>query len=163
MSRMRLSSLQLQVNLKSSAMLDISELARQSGIAASKIRYYEEVGLIRSVGRKGLRRVFEPEVVSRLSLIALGQVAGFSLAEIREMLGSDRHPDIDREQLGAKADFLDHRIKELSALRDGLRHAMNCTAPSHLECPTFQRLMRIALTRQAGRGSQLKKVSARRK
>lgn len=144
-------------------MLDISELSRQSGIAASKIRYYEEVGLIRSVGRKGLRRVFESEVLSRLSLIALGQVAGFSLAEIREMLGPEGQPSIDRDRLGAKADILDRRIKELSALRDGLRHVMTCTAPSHLECPTFQRLMRIALKRQAVRKHGQQKNHAKRK
>lgn len=144
-------------------MLDISELSRQSGIAASKIRYYEEIGLIQSVGRKGLRRVFEPEVLSRLSLIALGQIAGFSLAEIREMLGPKGQPSIDRDMLGAKADILDRRIKELSVLRDGLRHVMTCTAPSHLECPTFQRLMRIALTRQAVRRRGQQKNHAKRK
>tara|TARA_R110002020_G_scaffold159853_1_gene344028 strand:- start:37 stop:693 length:657 start_codon:yes stop_codon:yes gene_type:complete len=129
-------------------MLDISQLSRKSRIPASKLRYYEEVGLIRSVGRNGLRRVFETDVLTRLSLIALGQVAGFSLAEIREMLGSERQPEIDRDMVGAKADLLDRRIKELTALREGLCHVVTCSAPSHLECPTFQRLMRIGLTRQ---------------
>ena len=133
-------------------MLDISEVSRQSGVAASKLRYYEEIGLIRSIGRSGLRRVFAADVLSRLSLIALGQAAGFSLAEIGDMLGPEGNPDIDRERLGAKADALDRRIKQLSAIRDGLRHAMTCTAPRHLECPTFQRLMRIALARQSARG-----------
>ncbi|MGO2392138.1 MAG: helix-turn-helix domain-containing protein [Halomonas sp.] len=160
---MKRSSLLLQVNLKSSAVLDISELSRKSGIPASKLRYYEEVGLIRSVGRNGLRRVFETNVLTRLSLIALGQVAGFSLAEIREMLDSERRPEIDREMVGAKADLLDRRIKELTALRDGLRHVVTCKAPSHLECPTFQRFMRIAQTRQALRGRDQKKASTRGK
>ncbi|MDT8895887.1 helix-turn-helix domain-containing protein [Halomonas sp. I1] len=132
-------------------MLDISELSRKSGVPASKLRYYEEVGLIRSVGRKGLRRVFDDAVLPRLALIALGQAAGFSLAEIRDMLGEERRPRIDRDMLSDKADALDRHIEELSALRDGLRHAASCTAPSHLECPTFQRLMRIALARQGTR------------
>lgn len=132
-------------------MLDISELSRKSDVPASKLRYYEEVGLIRSVGRKGLRRVFDDSVPPRLALIALGQAAGFSLAEIRDMLGEDRRPRIDRDMLSDKADALDRHIEELSALRDGLRHAASCTAPSHLECPAFQRLMRIALARQGTR------------
>ncbi|WP_275285900.1 helix-turn-helix domain-containing protein [Halomonas elongata] len=132
-------------------MLDISELSRKSDVPASKLRYYEEVGLIRSVGRKGLRRVFDDSVLPRLALIALGQAAGFSLAEIRDMLGEERRPRIDRDMLSDKADALDRHIQELSALRDGLRHAASCTAPSHLECPTFQRLMRIALARQGTR------------
>ncbi|MBB3139379.1 helix-turn-helix domain-containing protein [Halomonas organivorans] len=138
-------------------MLDISELARKSGVPASKLRYYEEVGLIRSVGRKGLRRVFDDRVLPRLSLVALGQAAGFSLAEIRDMLGQEGTPSIDRDMLSAKADSLDRHIKELSALRDGLRHAASCTAPSHLECPTFQRLMRIALARQGATKRDLKR------
>ncbi|HBS82466.1 helix-turn-helix domain-containing protein [Vreelandella alkaliphila] len=138
-------------------MLDISELSRKSGIPASKLRYYEEVGLIRSVGRNGLRRVFETSVLTRLSLIALGQVAGFSLAEMRDMLGTQRQPEIDREAVSAKADLLDRHINELTALRDGLRHVATCTAPSHLECPTFQRLMRLALARQTGRRPEQKK------
>ncbi|MBT2785510.1 MULTISPECIES: helix-turn-helix domain-containing protein [unclassified Halomonas] len=144
-------------------MIDISELSRKSGIPASKLRYYEEVGLIRSVGRNGLRRVFETDVLTRLSLIALGQVAGFSLTEMREMLGSERQPEIDRDMVSTKADLLDRRIKELTALRDGLRHVVTCEAPSHLECPTFQRLMRIAQTRQAMRGREQKKPLTGRK
>lgn len=139
-------------------MLDISELSRKSGIPASKLRYYEEVGLIQSVGRNGLRRVFSSDVLTRLSLIALGQVAGFTLAEIREMLGSERQPEIDRDMVSAKADILDRRIKELTALRDGLRHVVICPAPSHLECPTFQKLMRTALTRQAAQGARRKRL-----
>jgi DNA-binding transcriptional MerR regulator len=59
--------------------MDIAEVARRSGLPASTLRFYDETGLIRSVGRKGLRRLFEPAVLERLSLIALGRNAGFSL------------------------------------------------------------------------------------
>ncbi|WP_447926523.1 helix-turn-helix domain-containing protein [Vreelandella sp. EE27] len=142
-------------------MLDITELSRESGVAASKLRYYEEVGLIRSVGRNGLRRVFDTSVRTRLSLIALAQTAGFSLTEIRDMFGDEGRPQVDRDKVSAKADQLDHHIKEMTALRDGLRHVANCTATSHLDCPTFQRLMRIAQTRQAAKPGGQKKAKAR--
>ncbi|APZ51778.1 helix-turn-helix domain-containing protein [Salipiger abyssi] len=132
-------------------MLDIAEVARQSGIPASTLRYYEEQGLIRSAGRRGLRRIFEPDVLTRLSLISLGQIAGFSLAEIAEILRDHEAPAIARERLLDKADALDLRIRELTALRDGLRHTARCTAPSHLECPSFRRLMRVALAHAARR------------
>ena len=46
----------------------------------------------------------------------------------------------------AKADELDRRIRRLGAMRDGLRHAAQCRAPSHQECPTFQRIVRAAAT-----------------
>ncbi|WP_373049794.1 helix-turn-helix domain-containing protein [Thalassovita aquimarina] len=132
-------------------MMDIAEVARKSGIPASTLRYYEEKGLIQAAGRRGLRRIFEPDILTRLSLISLGQIAGFTLSEIAEMLRYEDKPRIEHRKLREKADQLDLRIKELTALRDGLRHVANCTAPSHLECPSFRRLMRTALARYAKR------------
>ncbi|WPB79607.1 helix-turn-helix domain-containing protein [Archangium violaceum] len=124
--------------------LDITEVARRSGVPASTLRFYEEKGLIASIGRRGLRRLFEPGVLERLALIALGRAAGFSLDEIALMFAPDGRPRIDRRMLEAKAEELDRKIRELSAMRDGLRHAAACPAPSHMECPTFRRIVRAA-------------------
>ncbi len=125
-------------------MLDISEVAKHSGLPASALRFYEEKGLILSIGRRGLRRLFAADVLERLALIALGRTAGFSLDEIALMIGLDGRPQIDRQQLSDKADELDRSIRNLTAMRDGLRHASQCSAPSHLECPKFRRLMGLA-------------------
>ena len=127
--------------------MDITEVARRSGIPASTLRFYEEKGLIASVGRRGLRRVFRPEVLDRLALIALGRAAGFSLEEIAPMLER-----IDRRRLAAKADQLDAQVRRLGAVRDALRHAAVCPAPSHMQCPTFRRLLRAA-GKRARRGA----------
>ncbi len=124
--------------------MDIAEVARRSGVPASTLRFYEEKKLIASVGRQGLRRTFDPRVLERLALIALGRSAGFSLDEIAGMFAADGRPKIDRRALAAKAEELDGTIRKLSAMRDGLRHAAVCPAPSHLECPTFRRLLRAA-------------------
>jgi DNA-binding transcriptional MerR regulator len=124
--------------------LDIAEVARRSGLPASTLRFYEEKGLIASIGRRGLRRAFDARVLERLALIALGQASGFSLDEIARMFAPDGKPRIDRASLTAKADELDRTIRRLSAMRDGLRHAAVCKAPSHLECEHFRRLMRLA-------------------
>lgn len=124
--------------------LDINEVARHSGVPASTLRFYEEKGLITSVGRRGLRRVFSRSVLERLALITLGGAAGFSLDEIARMFTADGRPRIDRELLAAKAEELDATICKLTAMRDGLRHAAACPAPSHMECPTFRRLLRAA-------------------
>jgi DNA-binding transcriptional MerR regulator len=128
--------------------MDITEVAKQSGVPASTLRFYEEKGLIRSTGRSGLRRTFDPKVLERLALIALGGAAGFSLEEIKRMFAPDGRVRIDRQLLSAKADTLDRTIRQLTAMRDGLRHAAACPAPSHLECPTFRRLMRTAIARR---------------
>nr|WP_240549269.1 helix-turn-helix domain-containing protein [Halomonas antri] len=132
--------------------MDIADVARRSGLPPSTLRYYEEKGLVRSVGRNGLRRLFAENVLERLSLIALGQHAGFSLDEIGGMLGTKGGPDINRAQLMAKADELDRTIRHLTAMRDGLRHAAACPAPSHMQCPTFRRLLRHATRPPRQRG-----------
>jgi len=131
--------------------MDITEVARASGVPASTLRFYEEKGLIASTGRRGLRRVFNPSVMDRLALIALGRAAGLSLDEIALMFAPDGRPRIDRQLLSAKADELDSTIRRMGAMRDGLRHAAACKAPSHLECPTFRRLLRAAAAGVIGR------------
>ena len=123
---------------------------QRSGVPASTLRFYEEKGLITSIGRRGLRRVFNPSVLERLALIALGRAAGFSLEEIALMFGPDGRPHIDRQMLAAKAEELDSTIRELSAMRDSLRHAAACPAPSHMACPTFRRLLRAAASGALG-------------
>jgi DNA-binding transcriptional MerR regulator len=97
--------------------------------------------LIASIGRRGLRRLFDAGVLERLALIALGRTAGFSLDEIAPMFAPDGRLRINRRALAAKADELDKTIRRLSAVRDGLRHAAACPAPSHMECPTFRRIL----------------------
>jgi DNA-binding transcriptional MerR regulator len=123
--------------------MDIAEVARVSGLPASTLRFYEEKGLIQSNGRQGLRRLYSADVIERLALISLGRSAGFSLDEIGEMF-TPEGPDIDRTLLLAKADEMDRKIRELTSMRDGLRHAAACKAPNHFECPTFLRLLRVA-------------------
>lgn len=141
--------------------MDIAEVARQSGIPASTLRYYEEKGLISSVGRHGLRRLFAPDVLDRLALIALGQSAGFALDEIARMFAPNGQPKIDHKALMQKADELDLSIRRLTAMRDGLRHAAACQAPSHLECPKFRRLLGLAAAGAIGTPT-VKKVSTKR-
>ncbi|WP_342708413.1 helix-turn-helix domain-containing protein [Bradyrhizobium sp. B124] len=130
--------------------IDIAEVAQLSGVRASTLRFYEEKGLIASHGRRGLRRLFDPAVLDRLALIALGRASGFSLDEIAKMFAPDGRPRIDRKLLAAKADDLDRTIRRLNAMRDGLRHAAVCPAPSHMECPTFRRLLRVAAAGKIG-------------
>ena len=126
------------------AALDIAEVARRSGVPASALRYYEEKGLIASIGRRGLRRLFDPAILDRLALIALGRAAGFSLDEMAGMFTPEGAPRIDRATLATKADDIDRTIRRLVAMRDGLRHAAACRAPSHMECPTFRRILKAA-------------------
>ncbi|RDS92112.1 MerR family transcriptional regulator [Pseudomonas fluorescens] len=132
--------------------MDIGEVARRSGLPPSTLRYSEEKGLISSIGRRGLSRVFSADVLQRLSLIALGQSAELSLGNLAAMLDADGQPDIDRQRLNEKADELDNTIERLSAIRDELRRVACCPAARHIECSTFQKLLILS-----GRGTSREK------
>jgi DNA-binding transcriptional MerR regulator len=158
----------LQADFRSrGARVDISEVARRSGIPASTLRFYEEKGLISSIGRRGLRRLFDSGVLERLALIAVGRSAGFSLDEIGLMVTSEGRPRIDRRMLAAKAEELDRTIQKLISMRDGLRHAVKCPHPSHLECPKFRSILQAVQTATLAAGrrrtARAQRQPARRK
>ncbi|MEX5588235.1 helix-turn-helix domain-containing protein [Pseudomonas urmiensis] len=123
--------------------MDITDVAKRTGVPASTLRYYENKGLLKSLAGKGQRRQFAADVVDRLALIALGQAAGFSLDEVASMLVDLQ---VNREMLVAKADEIDARITRLQAMSKGLRHAAACPEQDHLACPKFQRLMKLSAT-----------------
>lgn len=144
--------------------MDIGEVARRAGVPVSTLRFYEQKGLIASTGRRGLRRLFDSGVLDRLALIALARTGGFSLDEIARMFTPGGQPHLDRKMLADKADELDRTIRQMSAMRDGLRHAAACPAPSHMECPTFRRLLAAAASGAPGargRGARNQAVVAR--
>lgn len=129
--------------------MDISQVAKATGLPSSTLRYYEQKGLIRSIGRVGLKRYFANDVMEKLALISLGQSAGLSLDEIGRMFTLEGVV-VDRELLITKADEIDKQVTRLVAMRDGLRHAANCSADNHLNCPKFLRLLNIA-SKKAGK------------
>lgn len=141
--------------------MDIGEVSKRTGVPTSTLRYYDEKGLIQSVGRHGLRRLFDASVLEHLQLIALAQIAGFSLEEIKDMFSAKSRNRgrlaLDRALLRAKADELSAQLKRMTAVRDGLLHAAECPAPSHAQCPKFQKMLRVA-----GKASAGKRRAARR-
>lgn len=124
--------------------IDIGALSKTSGIPASTLRYYEEIGLIQPVGRNGLRRQYSDDTLVQLALISLGKAAGFSLEEIHGMFDKDRNPDLPRPTLHQRADALGRQARRMAALSKLLRHVAECPAPSHMACPKFQKLLRAA-------------------
>ena len=109
-------------------LLTISEVSRRSGVAASALRFYEEKGLIASVGRQGLRRVFDAGVLERLALIAVGRSAGFSLDEIARMFTSGGKPRIDRKLL-ADSDAIPHNASVYEDYYQLLKRAIDQLSP----------------------------------
>lgn len=125
-------------------LVDIGALSKTSGVPTSTLRYYEEVGLIQSIARSGLRRQYSEDTLVQLALIALGKAAGFSLEEIGGMFDKERRPELPRPTLLLRADALDEQIRRMTTLSKLLRHVAECPAPSHMACPRFRKLLRVA-------------------
>lgn len=70
--------------------MKIGDLAKRSGVAPSRIRFYERVGLLKAAERQtNGYRTYPPETAVILNLIDTAQKAGFSLEEIRGLLPSE--------------------------------------------------------------------------
>jgi DNA-binding transcriptional MerR regulator len=100
----------------------ISELAREFGLTARAIRFYEDTGLL-TPARRGQARVFSHRDRVRLSFVVRGKRVGFSLADIKEML--DLY-DLagPRAQLGVSIGKFRVRVAELEAQRDEIELAI---------------------------------------
>jgi len=91
----------------------IGELSKRTGLAASRIRFYEKAGLLSMVGRKenGYRE-YGPEAQWMLEIISSAQAAGFSLEEIRSLL-----PDSQATwQHDALLESLQRKVAEIEVL-----------------------------------------------
>src|SRR5918992_1339605 len=74
--------------VETNGQLTIGEVARRAGLQPSAIRYYEQIGLLPAPGRQSGRRRYDPAVLDRLTVIRVGQAAGLTLAEIRELVAA---------------------------------------------------------------------------
>ena len=125
-------------------LLDIGDVAAQSGMATSTLRYYERQGIIASDERKGLRRQYQPNVLDTLSVVTLCQGAGFNLAEIKALLATGG--DLEWKVLAAqKRDELRSKARQLVALADQIDHALGCRSANAFDCEHFRAALRRAL------------------
>lgn len=126
-------------------MIDIGRVAELTGLTTATIRYYESKGLITPAGRKGLTRIYDEEVLTRLSLIILAKQGHFSLDEIAVMLSELPSKGIERTAIQAKITEIDQKIRELQNLKQGLLHIEQCPAENHLACPKFRKILSVSL------------------
>ncbi|KIH83145.1 MerR family transcriptional regulator [Pseudomonas batumici] len=101
--------------------MKIGELALRSGLAASKIRFYEAQGLIRKVQRQANGyREYPAEVLQTLSIIQCAQQAGFSLEELRALVPGAEAESLDHEVM---VDSLERKIDQIEAMQARLAHS----------------------------------------
>ncbi len=94
--------------------MKIGELAQRTGLAPSRIRFYERIGLLRAVGRQANGyRSYPADAVLLLQLIAAGQRAGFSLEELRALLPGD----LAQWEHDTLLDTLRRKVRDIEALQ----------------------------------------------
>jgi DNA-binding transcriptional MerR regulator len=116
-------------------LLSIGELSERTGVSASALRYYDELGLVRPAARAAGRRRYAASAIRDIGLIVVFREIGFSLAEIKRFIAGERqsrHELIDRK-LGELA-AQQHRIE---VARSALEHGLECPADDQMECSRF--------------------------
>ncbi|WP_066382707.1 MULTISPECIES: heavy metal-responsive transcriptional regulator [unclassified Anabaena] len=103
----------------------IGAIAQESGVPIKTIRYYEELGLLKSSGRtEGGFRLFTPDVLARLHFIKRAQSLGLTLSEIKEFLqvhdGGELPCEHIKTKLEEKVQDIDEQIRQLLILKQEL-------------------------------------------
>jgi MerR family redox-sensitive transcriptional activator SoxR len=133
----------------SDQLLTIGELARRAGVAASALRYYEEVGLLPAPVRVSGQRRYPESAVELVGIVLLLRDVGFSLAEQKALLASRAvAPDEWRQLARRKLGRLDEQIANAQTAREAVAHALRCPYEDILQCPNFRGL---TAARLAGR------------
>jgi MerR family redox-sensitive transcriptional activator SoxR len=117
--------------------LGIGDLARQVGMRASALRYYESVGLLPQTARVAGRRVYPAGTVRRIALIKMAQRAGFTLAEIRQLLHADGDRGATRQWRALaerKIPELDRSIEQMRVLRNAVAECLACGCMNFDSC-----------------------------
>ena len=118
--------------------LSIGEIAQQSGVPTSTIRYYEEINLLPSAYRVNGRRRYDDDILSKLNVIRLAQQAGFTIAEIQMLLHdfpADAPPSA-RWQVMARQKLaeLDERRQTIEKMKAMLEQTLDCHCATLEDC-----------------------------
>lgn len=123
----------------------IGEVSHMTGLSIDTVRFYEKEGLLGAVRRKAGIRQYDSETVRRLEFVRRATALGFSLAEIRGLLGlrvsARTSCEKVRERALAKLADVERRIEELERMRDALRSlAETCAHTTSAACPFLDAL-----------------------
>jgi DNA-binding transcriptional MerR regulator len=119
-------------------LLTIGELARRTGVTASALRYYEEVGLLPAPARVSGQRRYPGSAARVVGTILLYSDAGFTLAEQKALMAAPAGTPGDRRQLmHRKLAELDGQIARAQAAREAISHGLRCPRQDITQCPNF--------------------------
>jgi DNA-binding transcriptional MerR regulator len=129
--------------------LSVSELARRCGMTTATLRFYERKGLLTPAGRAGQVRVYDDSAVDRVATVSLLRQAGFTLAEIGELIRPGAAMGQRTAMVHAKLTQLERARADIDRAEAMLRHALECPDPDISVCPVLLREVRAHAERMA--------------
>jgi MerR family redox-sensitive transcriptional activator SoxR len=127
--------------------LTIGAMARQAGVAASTLRYYEKVGLLPRPARAGNRRLYDARNIGRIRIVLLARDAGFSIRETRAFVQGFTPGTTPasrwREMATRKIAELEELTGRLAQMKLLLNAAFDC------QCRTLEDCERLIARRKA--------------
>ena len=139
-------ALQERAEAIQSGLIDIGQATTASGVSAKMIRHYEEIGLLGNVARTAANyRLYGEKHVHTLRFIKRARTLGFSIEEIRELLGlwqNRRRSSASVKQIASQhIDDLQTKIAELQGMVSTLKHLAHCCAgDDRPDCPILDDL-----------------------
>jgi MerR family mercuric resistance operon transcriptional regulator len=121
--------------------MTIGRLARAAQVGVETVRYYQRLGLLGVPPSAGAVRRYGAEDLRRLRFIRRAATAGFTLADIAELIRLDATDDRARaaEMAGDRLAALDDKIAELEAARTALsRLRTACVGGKRGPCPILE-------------------------
>ena len=119
--------------------MTIGDVARDAGLRASAIRYYERLGLLPAPERSNGRRRYTQDVLQRLEVIRFAQDSGFTLSEISRLFDGRQYSARLRELATDKIAELEGAVLRARTMQSLLRSALRCNCLTPEECGQLMR------------------------
>ncbi len=125
--------------------MNISDVAKKTGLTSKAIRFYEEKGLVTPLRSDNGYRSYQPKHIEELTLLRQARQVGFTLEECRELVTLFNDParhsaDVKARTLDKVADIERH-IQELQEMRERLLAlADSCPGDDSADCPIINNL-----------------------
>jgi DNA-binding transcriptional MerR regulator len=119
-------------------LLSIGELAERTGVAATALRYYDDLGLVRPAARASGRRRYAESAVAEVGVVLFLRDVGFTLGEVATLVkAGSRSTSRWKGLVDRKLAELDEQEQRLRVARTALEHASRCPAGHPSRCPRF--------------------------
>ena len=107
--------------------MTIGEVAKQAGLRASAIRYYEKAGLLPQPARSGGQRRYDDRILRRLAVLERAKSCGFTLEEVRQFFSDRGRPSESWQRIARKKMAeLDELIQKIAVMRELLERRCQC-------------------------------------